>query len=394
MKNKAVVLGANYYIGLSIIRCLGKKGVHVVAVDYDTKGTYGFDSKYLSEKLIGPDSKKDPEGLLNFLIDYGKKQDLKPVLYPSADGYAEFIDKYLPILREYYLINQTEQGLFTRVIDKGSLYKLAEKYNMPIPETLSIDHSDLEKKVEELIKFPCLVKPTDSPAFVGHFRKKLFKVYNMEELREAISKSTEAGLEVVVQRIIPGFDDHMYTFDAYLDQNAKVSHWTTCQKLRQFPINFGASVYTIQRHIPELREIGGDFLEHLGFKGFAEIEFKKDAETGKYYLIEINARTTNFNPMLEKVGLNMPYIAYLELTDKLPEPKAITEDTNTAFWYLYEDLLAIRGYLKTKQLSLGQVLKSFFRPKAYAIWDFKDPKPGFHFLGLKFKRLFQKITGR
>ena len=31
--NKAVVLGCNYYIGLSVIRCLGVEGVHVVACD-------------------------------------------------------------------------------------------------------------------------------------------------------------------------------------------------------------------------------------------------------------------------------------------------------------------------------------------------------------------------
>ncbi len=65
-ENKAVVLGANYYIGLSIIRCLGIHDIPVVAVDYSKKGTYGFYSKYLSEKLIGPDSKEDPEGLLDF----------------------------------------------------------------------------------------------------------------------------------------------------------------------------------------------------------------------------------------------------------------------------------------------------------------------------------------
>ncbi len=394
MKNKAVVLGANYYIGLSIIRCLGREGVHVVAIDYDTKGTYGFKSKYLKERIIAPDCKEDPEGLLNFLIDYAKQQELPPVLYPSADGYVEFIDQNLDILREYYLITQTEQGLWTSVIDKGQLYEMAEEYGLAYPETLNVDDPDLEAKVERDIKFPCLVKPTDSPSFVSHFRKKLFKVYNMEELRDAIDQSREANLEVVVQRIIPGFDDHMYTFDAYLNQDSKVTHWTTCQKLRQFPINFGASVYIIQKSVPELYPIGSKFLEDIGFKGFAEIEFKKDSETGKYYLIEINARTTNFNEMLNKVGLNMPYLAYQELTGELPEPYAIEEDTNTAFWYMYEDILATRAYIKTGQLKLGEVLKTLKRPRVGAMWNPKDPKPALMFFGMKLKRVFEKIVGK
>lgn len=391
MKNKAVVLGANYYIGLSIIRCLGIHNIPVVAVDYSKKGTYGFHSKYLSEKLIGPDCKKDPEGLLSFLIDYAKKQEMPPVLFPTADGYAEFIDKYLPTLSKYYLINQTEQGLFTKVINKETLHSLAKEHNILVPETVYVNEVDFEKKVEENIKFPCLVKPTNSPEFVAHFRKKLFKVYSMEELKDAIKKSENANLEVIIQRIIPGFDDHMYTFDAYLNQDSKVSHWMTCQKLRQFPINYGASVYTVQKHVPELYEIGGKFLEDIGFKGFAEIEFKKDADTGKFYMIEINARTTNLNSLLYKAGINMPYLAYSELTGQLPEDYAIKEDTNIAFWYGYEDLLAIKAYRKSKQLALGEILKTFNRPKAYAIWDVKDPMPAFAFLGNKFKRVFSKI---
>src|SRR5699024_7123431 len=129
-----------------------------------------------------------------------------------------------------------------------------------------------------------LVKPVDTAAFTERFRRKLFKVHSEKELEEAITKSKKAGLQVIVQRIIPGFDDHMYTFDAYLNQDSKVTHWATAQKHRQYPINFGASVYTVQKYVPGLYEIGAPFLEAIKFKGFAEIEFKKDEETGDFYL--------------------------------------------------------------------------------------------------------------
>lgn len=391
METKAVILGANYYIGLSIIRCLAIHGVPTVAVDYARKGTYGFHSKYCSETLIGPDCKRDPDGLVDFLVDYAKKQNDKPVLFPSADGYVEFIDKYLSILKNYYLVTQTEHGLYTKVMDKESLHSIAKEHGVLVPETVHIDEENFKEKVEQIIKFPCLVKPADSPAFVSKFRKKLFKVYTMEELEQAIKKATDADLEVIIQRIIPGFDDHMYTFDAYLNQDAKVTHWLTCQKYRQFPINFGASVYTGQKFVPELYTIGAKFLEDIGYKGFAEIEFKKDEETGEYYLIEINARTTNLNSLLYKAGVNMPYIAYCELTGEPMESYAVTHDTGLVFWYAYEDLLAVKDYIRTGQLNLKEVLKSYNRPKAYAIWDPKDPKPAFAFLGNKLERLFRKV---
>lgn len=394
MKNKAVILGANYYIGLSIIRCLGTKGIHVTAVDYSKNGTYGFHSKYCSETIIAPHYKKEPQAFCDFLVDYAKKQSHKPVLFPSADPYVEFVDKYLDILKEYYLIPQTQQGLYTQVMNKETLHKLASKFGVTVPETVEISEDNYIQKVEEIIKYPCLVKPTDSPSFVSKFRKKMFKVYNKDELQQAVNSATKANLEVIIQRIVPGFDDHMYTFDAYLNQDAKVTHWVTCQKYRQYPINFGASVYTGQKYVPELYDIGAKFLETIKFKGFAEIEFKKDAETGKYYLIEVNVRTTNLNNLLYKVGVNMPYIAYKELTGDPIKSFAITRDTNLVFWYAYEDLLAVRKYIKTKQLSFSDVFSSYFKPKAYAIWDLKDPKPAFVFINNKIGRVFNKLLRR
>ncbi|QED46261.1 carboxylate--amine ligase [Cytobacillus dafuensis] len=384
--NKAVILGCNYYIGLSTIRCLGVHGIHTVAVDYNENDRYGSESKYCSERLIAPYYKEDPKGFVRFLIDYAKNQSITPVLIPCHDSYVEVIDEYLEELRECYFIPQTEKGLYTKVMNKETLHSLAMEHGMAVPETVRIDEENYIEKVEEIIKYPCIVKPTDSPTFVATFRRKLFKVYNREELLAAIEKAQKADLEVIVQRIIPGFDDHMYTFDAYLNQDSKVTHWVTCQKHRQYPINFGASVYTEQKYVQELYDIGAPFLEAIGYKGFAEIEFKKDAETGKFYLIEINARITNLNNLLYKVGVNFPYLTYRELTGAPLEPYAVKEDKHRVFWYAYEDMLAIKGYIKTGQLTRKQVFVSLMKKKAYAIWDWSDPKPGITY--------FKKIAGK
>lgn len=386
MKNKAVILGNNYYIGLSTIRCLGKKGIHTVAVDYSEENRYGADSKYCSEKLMAPHYKKETRNFVDFLINYAKQQTEKPVLIPCHDNYVEVIDQHLNELKNYYLIPQTEPGLYTKTMDKEKLFELARAHDVLIPESIKTNEENLFEKVETEIKYPCLVKPVDSPTFTSIFRKKLFKVYNRGELEKALADVEAKGQEVIIQRMIPGFDDHMYTFDCYLNQDAKVTHWTTCQKLRQFPINFGASVYTQQKYVPELYEIGKKFLEGIGFKGFVEIEFKKDADTGQFYLIELNVRITNFNSLLERVGLNFPYITYAELIGNAVKPFAITKNTGRTFWYAYEDYYAIQAYLKSKQLTHLQVVTSLFKPKAHAIWSWSDPKPYFSFVKMIMKK--------
>jgi len=394
LKNKAVILGSNFYISLSTIRSLGKENVHTVSMAFSDDGGYADKSKYCHEKHIIPHFRNDTKNFIKYLIDYAKKQDETPVLIPCHDSYLEVVDEYLDELKEYYHIPQTEKGLYTEIMDKGTLSKLAERKGVKIPETVHIGEDNFYEKIENNIKYPCLVKPIDSPTFTAKFRKKLFKVYTKEELDEALKKAEDAEIEVIVQRIIPGFDDHMYTFDAYLDQNAKVVHWATCQKMRQFPINFGASVYTIQRYVPELVEIGSRFLESINYKGFAEIEFKKDAETGEFYLIEINVRITNFNALLTKLGMNVPYITYRDMIGNPLSPITFEKTTNRAFIHLLEDIYSIRGYLKTKQLTVFQILKSYFRPKAYAIWSWTDIKPAIYFNINILKRVFNKLFRR
>jgi len=181
LNHKAVILGANYYIGLSVIRGLGRNNVHVVAVDYQKEGTYGFHSKYVSEKLVAPHYRRNTEEYIQFLIDYAKAQDHKPVLFPCADPYVEVVDAHLDELRKYYLINQVEQGLFTKLMDKNSLHDIAVEHNVLVPETIRVDEEDFLVKVQEKIGYPCIVKPSDSPAFVEVFRYKMFKVNNTSE---------------------------------------------------------------------------------------------------------------------------------------------------------------------------------------------------------------------
>lgn len=390
MKNKALILGSNYYIGLSIIRCLGKEGIHTVALDYSTENNYGAKSKYLTEHLIVPHYKKEEEQLVSFLVEYGKKEAVKPVLFPSGDPYVEFMDKNYDVLKEYYLFPMDEKGKWTDIMLKDTLEQLALKFGMPIPESVGLHDENLEALVDEKIGYPCILKPTESTMFVAKFRAKNFILKNKEDLMKYRNIIEESNLSGVVQRIIPGFDDHMYTYDVYVNEDYEVTHWMTCQKHRQFPINFGASVYTEQRLVPELHELGKEFFKNIKYRGFGEIEFKKDAKTGKFYMIEINTRTTNLNNLLLKSGVNFPLLAYREMTGEKIVPENKTYDTHIYFRYLYEDLLAIREYLKQGQLTKGAVVRSLFNKKAPAILEISDPGPGFEFL----KMLASKIKKR
>ena len=186
--NKAVVLGCNYYIGLSVIRCLGREGVHVVACDYDLKNAYGAKSKFVSEFLKIDNLNKFGEEAFTGLVEYGKKQSEKPVLLPTHDKYVEFIDKYYDELSKYYLISQAK-GLNSKLLDKWTLHDIALENGVKIPATISVNDENLVEKVKNEVGFPCIIKPFDTVKFTKVFRNKVFICKNLEEMEAGIKKA-------------------------------------------------------------------------------------------------------------------------------------------------------------------------------------------------------------
>ena len=105
-------------------------------------------------------------------------------------------------------------------------------------------------------------------------------------------------------------------------------------------------------------------------------------------------RITNLNNLIYKAGVNIPYITYMELTGTPMPPHAVKRNTDLVFWYAYEDLMAIRNYICNGQLSVGQVFRSLFKPKAHAIWSWGDPKPAFAFFGMIAGKAMGRFTRR
>lgn len=376
-KIKAIVLGCNYYIGLSIIRCLGREGIYVVGCDHDEEKAYALKSKYVKDVLIIKNLFQNNKKAVQELVNYAKNEKKKPVLIPSHDKYVEFIDEYYDILSKYFLISQ-KKNLNSELADKIKLYEKCDKYHIKYPEIIYVSDKRLLEKLSKWPHkgFPCILKPVDTVEFAKEFKRKTFKCSNEKELREKIKVCKEKNIEVFVQRIIPGFDDHMVTFDAFISKEGKLVSWMTAQKERQWPINFGASVFTKQKYIENVRKTGEEIFKALKYQGFGEIEFKIDEESKELYLIEINVRVTNFNNLIYKTGINMPYLIYKDLTSKITkeDEKGIDYDTNRAFVSLREDIASIIAYKKAKQVGIMKSLSKYFcrlAPSVFALYDLK-----------------------
>lgn len=396
--NKALVLGTNYYIGLSLARGLGKMGVPVVAVNYSKENPYGR-SKYVSEEIIVPHYKTHPRELCDYLIEYAQKQTAKPVLFPTADAYAQFIDQFHDELKPYFLFPNGEKGLISDLVDKYKMVEYTDKFDVKTPEMIYTEVPDLARRVAAEIKYPCIIKPKDSATFVKEYRNKVFIIENEAQLLEKVELCRKDGIEVFVQRIIPGPETNCYCWEGYMNQDSVCTHYTTVQKIRQWPNNFGAATYAKQTWLPECHAICAPLLEGVGYKGFAEVDLKKDEVTGDIYLIEINCRYIGFTELLIAFGFNTPFIAYREMIgDPLP-PKAWNYDTGYSWIHSLEDKFAMNKYLETKQLSKEQMEQDTKDAGIVIspIWSKDDPQPGITYamyqVSNKLKRAARKMVG-
>lgn len=124
---------------------------------------------------------------------------------------------------------------------------------------------------------------------------------------------------MLVTELIPGGDDQLVGYNGYLDEHGHpLVHWTD-HKLRQSPVHFGVGSYVDSTWEREVLELGLRLLHRVGYRGFAHVEFKRDARDGRLKLIECNPRFSLAVGLSRASGLDVPLFTYRRLVGE-PAP--------------------------------------------------------------------------
>jgi D-aspartate ligase len=73
--------------------------------------------------------------------------------------------------------------------------------------------------------------------------------------------------------------------------------------------------------LPDVAELGREVLARVGLRGVAKLDFKRD-EHGRLHLLEINARFNLWHHPGAVAGVNLPALAYADLTGRQRPPVA------------------------------------------------------------------------
>lgn len=371
-----VIIMNMFYSGLAIARDLAGTGLRVIGLSSDRKA-YGNFTRFC-EVRFAPDSLSEPE----LLVAYLKKaaEELRgAVIFPTRDADVVFLDRHREDLKDYQLSIPSQESLL-RVLDKGKLVEAAREAGVPVPKTLVVHNvSDLERIPSE-VGFPCVVKPVSSYMWRGEGNweavgcRKAFRANTGNELREEYDRVAHVNPEVLVQEWIPGSTQDIAIMGGYFGNGSKPLGYFCARKLVQEPDDFGTGCVVQNVSLQEIVEPSARLCKSLGYRGMAEIEYKRDASSGEYKLIEINTRHWDQHELAHMSGVNLTRVAYSDLTghpldshtSEHPGGKWVAEDTL---------LMYSASGIYNKRLSLKTIFRQMSGPKMFGIFRWADPMP-------------------
>lgn len=368
---KVIVPGGVSVAHLGVVRSFGRRNIPVIYLDSSPNSMVRY-SRYITKRLQSTSIKQSETGFIKVLLDFGKQNNCGMVIIPTGDREVLALSKHQHELKQFYHLPVAHYVTVQNLVNKKNFYRLLTEKQVAHPTTFFPGDLNELRLMGREIPYPYIIKPADSLSFRENFRKKCFVIKSPQELDVAVERLRDKNLDVMIQEIIPGKEIYM----AYLYFNEKSELLAVCgyDKVRQFTPDFGSGscCRSIFRPIPIA--LASKFLTEIEYHGIAEPEFKKDPRDGKYKLLEINARTSTENSLSAACGLDMEYIAYLDVTGQ--EVKDVGAARSGKVWVDdFFDIFSCLMQLKQGRTGITEIVRTLGANKVHSVAAWDDPVP-------------------
>ena len=308
----AVVVDVGWVNGLAAIRSLGRAGIRVLALDH-RQSALGFRSRF-AEPVLTPDP-QDEEAFVSFLAGLGVEGS---PIFATHDEPLNAIARGAGRLGDRFLYPFPPWEVLSQIQTKRGQLEVAERVGVPTPRTAHPVSAGAARAAAELLGFPVLVKPSSTEGFKRRFGRQAFRCESAAEVERAYVDAEP--YEPMVQEVIPGGDGELYTLGSYLSRDGEALGLFCGRKLRQTPPGVGTCRVGEAVWVEEVVEQGLKLLRALEFHGLSQVELKRDARDGAYKLMEVNPRLFQWHGLAAACGVDLPLIAYRDLTGERVEP--------------------------------------------------------------------------
>ena len=347
----AVILGGDA-TAVPVARSLGRAGISIRALGGPDDPVRR--SRHVDEFVDVGTGEPVQERSLDWLLS----TTTPAVLLPCSDEGLELIARNRALLtaRGHVVLEADDQKLLD-VLDKERTHELAVEHGIAVPRTKTVhDADELHGAVEE-IGFPCALKPLHAHEFRRVFDGKGFVADTWGDIEEFFRLSEAAGVAMLVTEMVRG-PDRYHSGYCYLDERGENLFTFTKQKLRQYPVTFGAGVYHVMDWNDEVAELTVRFCQAVGLRGLLNVEFKRDSRDGRLMLIECNHRFTASTALHLAAGLDVPLFVYNRLTGAPLPHLGRPYGEGATLWYPLDDFRAFKEYRRRGEMTTLRYLRS------------------------------------
>lgn len=353
VKKVAIILGG-YYNALSMVQELSKAHITCYALSSSQLDVCVF-SRYCKH-YICPDPARFETKFHEFLIEFVNNMEGKPIILPTHDQWAISLAKVKNRLTGIAIAGVSDYEVVESLIDKRKFAEIANRNGYSVPASYSIENfRNLTKQ-----DFPIVAKPLfrrnssdkeDNSLFENMDRLRFQVFNNKQELEQFCRSESDFLNNLVFQELVRGMSDTMFTVGIYANEQSEIKAIFTGRKVRGFPADIGDCIIGENYAIPgfiieEVKKIVND----IGYTGIAEFEYKRDEVSGKFRLIEVNPRSWSWIGITPYAGVNIPLIAYMDLSGEevLDKSSESLPSGTVKYVKLVEDFINVR-FLYRKQ---------------------------------------------
>jgi predicted ATP-grasp superfamily ATP-dependent carboligase len=321
-----VVLGMFNHVGVGLLRSLGRCGVPMYAVHPDSRVPSAL-SRYCRRTFPWDVGRSSHDESLAFLRQVTEQLQARPILIPTEDVSAMFVEDNAEVLRGHFILPGQPAGLARALSSKREMHAMCKRHQVPTPETHFPKSREEVESFTSTATFPVVLKLVETPVFDAD---DLLRVgagkaitQNANELLQVYDRIQDGAYgDVLLQEYIPGGPESVWMFNGYFDANSDCLISFTGRKLRQYPPDTGQTSLGLCIWNETVGRMTKAFLKNIGYRGIVDLGYRYDERDGQYKMLDINPRLgAAFRLFVATNGLDVARALYLDLTGQ-PVPLA------------------------------------------------------------------------
>ena len=367
--------------GVNLVRALGLAGIPAVVASSDPDEP-AFASRHCRARCLVPAADHE-DAALSALVALGNRLCAAygrriPLMYGS-DEWLRLVGAHRERLRRYFLLLLSEPLVAESLIEKDRFQSLARRRSLPVPRTLPWGAGPGTvggAAGAVLVKPRSKVEWHESP-----MRKRLFNDSKALIYASGADAAADPALalfheQLTFQEYVAGGDTSLWSYHGFADERGRVLASFIGRKLRTHPPLTGESAFIEIAGDAGLDALGREIAARLPLKGIFKMDFKKDATTGEWRLLEINARFNLWLYLGACNGIDLVRCAYDYLVDGT-RPKAGVQPTFARRWLsLALDYRAFRLLHARGEITTARWLASIAASRnVYNVFAWSDPGP-------------------